>query len=456
MNIVSYMSALKLFLTSSVALLISHSLYATVTNAQLESQPDFFSSNYISYDASVKGINKLQTGAYDFPKLSDIPEGYTPFYISHYGRHGSRYHYSQDDYNYIAGLFEKAAAESGLTPFGQQLYVEMKQIREDADKRAGDLTPLGREQHRGIARRMVKNFPTVFSGENKKIDAKSTMVVRCALSMTAFCQELSKMCPNLYIDNDASEKYQVYMCHGKVVGDFSGGNSNPELAAFYEKRDAGNGVIDKIFSNKNVVKKYVNRDKFVKTLYYMLISLQGVDVDNLDERNCSLTKVFTTSELESQWQAQNLYWYKDYANCPLNGGVGVKSAKFLVEQIRKEADAAIAGNGVAANLRFGHDTGLLPLVALLNLDGIGEPHADLDLLHNYWQDFSVIPMAGNLQIVFCRKDNPKASGCQYLVKFLLNEREVKLPASKSPVVGNYYDWNVVRDYFSEIERTVKP
>ena len=171
------MNALHLFSTLSVATLIfSQSMYAAVSNAELESQPDFFSSNYISYEASVKGINKVQSGVYDFPKLSDTPDGYSPFYISHYGRHGSRYHYSQDDYNYIADLFEKAAAESGLTPFGLQLYAEMKQIREDADKRAGDLTPLGREQHRGIARRMVKNFPSVFSGENKKIDAKSTMV----------------------------------------------------------------------------------------------------------------------------------------------------------------------------------------------------------------------------------------------------------------------------------------
>ena len=450
------MNALQLLLTSSVAFLFSHNLNAAITNAQLESQPDFFSSNYISYEASVKGINKVQTGVYDFPALSDAPEGYSPFYISHYGRHGSRYHYSQEDYKYIVDIFEKASAESGLTSFGQQLFVEMKQICEDADKRAGDLTPLGREQHRGIARRMVKNFPAVFSGDNKKIDAKSTTVVRCALSMTAFCQEMSKLCPNLYIDNDASARYQNYMCHGKVVGDFSGDKGNPELTAFYEKRDTGKEVLNKIFSNKNVIKKYVNRDRFVKTLYYMLISLQGVDVDNLDERNCSLTKVFTSNELASQWQAQNLYWYKDYANCPLNGGVGKNSAKFLVEQIIKEADAAITGNGVAANLRFGHDTGLLPLVALLNLDGIGESYTDLELIHNFWQDFSVIPMAGNLQIVFYRKNSPNASGSQYLVKFLLNEREVKLPKSKSPVVGNYYDWNMVRDYFNEIVKTTNP
>ena len=149
------MNALKLILTSSVAFLISNSSYATVTNAQLESQPDFFSSNYTAYDASVKGVNKRKTGVYDYPKLSADPEGYTPFYISHYGRHGSRYHYSLDDYRYVTDILEKASAESGLTQLGQQLLDEMKKIRDNADKRAGDLTPLGWEQHRGIARRMI-------------------------------------------------------------------------------------------------------------------------------------------------------------------------------------------------------------------------------------------------------------------------------------------------------------
>lgn len=382
---------------------------------------------------------------YDYPTLSATPDGYFPFYISHYGRHGSRYHYSQDDYKYIVEIFEKADSESALTPFGKQLMTELKQICNDADKRAGDLTPLGREQHRGIANRMVKNFPTVFYGENKKIDAKSTTVVRCALSMMAFCQELNKLCPSIDIYNDASEKYQSYMCHGKSVGDFSGGHSKSELKAFYEKREAGEDVFTKIFDGTAVIKKYVNRQRFVKTLYYMLISLQGVDVDNLDEHTCSLTKVFTLKELSDQWQAQNIYWYKDFANCPLNGGTGKDAAKELVAKIVEEADAAIAGNGLAANLRFGHDTGLLPLVALLNLDEKGSSYSDWDLLHNYWQDFSIIPMAGNLQMVFYRSD---VAGKEILVKFLLNEREVTLPITATS--GKYYSWKSVKEYMLKL------
>ena len=353
----------------------------------------------------------------------------------------------------MTDILEKASAESGLTQLGQQLLDEMKKIRDNADKRAGDLTPLGWEQHRGIARRMMKNFPSVFTGDNKKIDAKSTMVVRCVLSMNAFCQELNKENPKLDIVNDASDKYQNFLCHGKVVNEFT---DNPsELDAFYKKREPSDDMLYRIFANKNVVKKYVNKDRFVRNLYYMLVALQGVDVENLDERTCSLTKIFTISELAAQWQMQNIYWYMGYAKGPHKGGEGKNSGVYLLDKIREEADAAISGNGLAANLRFGHDIGLLPLVALLNLDGIGETYTDLELLHNNWQDFSIVSMAGNFQMVFYRKNNPSASGCQYLVKFLVNEREVKLPASKAPVVGNYYDWNMVRDYFNEIVKTVR-
>ena len=35
---------------------------------------------------------------YDNPARTPAPEGYEPFYISHYGRHGSRYHSKEEAY----------------------------------------------------------------------------------------------------------------------------------------------------------------------------------------------------------------------------------------------------------------------------------------------------------------------------------------------------------------------
>ena len=44
--------------------------------------------NYYSYD------NRRH-------KVTKAPEGYTPFYITHYGRHGSRYMMSNGEYKYV-------------------------------------------------------------------------------------------------------------------------------------------------------------------------------------------------------------------------------------------------------------------------------------------------------------------------------------------------------------------
>ena len=55
-------------------------------------------------------------------KLSDAPKGYRPFYVSHYGRHGSRWLSNKQEYNNVAGPLEKAAAAGALTPKGKQVY----------------------------------------------------------------------------------------------------------------------------------------------------------------------------------------------------------------------------------------------------------------------------------------------------------------------------------------------
>ena len=59
----------------------------------------------------------------------------------------------------------------------------------EAYNRWGELTPLGAEQHKQIARRMYKRFPSVFK-DSVWVDAKSTVVIRCILSMENELQEL--------------------------------------------------------------------------------------------------------------------------------------------------------------------------------------------------------------------------------------------------------------------------
>ena len=101
--------------------------------------------NYWAYP----GPQKAQTPA---------PKGYKPFYISHYGRHGSRYLIGTKDYDTTYFTLAKADSLGKLTPLGKATMGKLKLIREEAMLRDGELTQRGAEQHKGIARRMYQNF----------------------------------------------------------------------------------------------------------------------------------------------------------------------------------------------------------------------------------------------------------------------------------------------------------
>ena len=52
----------------------------------------------------------------EFGTLSKAPKGYKPFYISHYGRHGSRYAWNDETYTLLRDVFPKAKELNVLTP----------------------------------------------------------------------------------------------------------------------------------------------------------------------------------------------------------------------------------------------------------------------------------------------------------------------------------------------------
>ena len=52
-------------------------------------------------------------------QLTKATKGYKPFYISHYGRHGSRYYWNAMLYQELANLLTKAHERGQLTPAGE-------------------------------------------------------------------------------------------------------------------------------------------------------------------------------------------------------------------------------------------------------------------------------------------------------------------------------------------------
>ena len=157
-------------------------------------------SNYVAY----RGPEK---------QLTPAPKGYKPFYLSHYGRHGSRYMIGKQAYDVPYFSLLKAKQEGKLTAKGEETLAKVKLIREEAKGRDGELTPLGALQHQGITKRMMERFPEIFAG-NTNIEARSTVVIRCILSMENGLQQMLRMNPKLHIFHDASEHDMYYMNQG--------------------------------------------------------------------------------------------------------------------------------------------------------------------------------------------------------------------------------------------------
>ena len=150
--------------------------------------------------------------------------------------------------------------------------------------------------------------------------------------------------------------------------------------------------------------------------------------------------LFTAQELYDLWKGNNHYWYLAYANAPQTEHVMPFTHKNLLKNIIETADTVTTKQ---ATLRFGHDTIVLPIACLLELGNSNASIDNLDELDTYFRNYEIIPYAGNVQLIFYRPVKGKKG--DILVKALLNEREVTMPASTDNFP--YYKWSELREYY---------
>lgn len=372
-------------------------------------------------------------------KQTPAPKGYKPFYVSHYGRHGSRYLLSDRDYQWIIQLMEKAETVNGLTPLGHDVLKRLNMVWEEAQGRAGDLTPLGVRQHQGIAERMSKNFPEVFRGK-RHVSARSTVVYRCAMSMVAFGDRLKQLNPQLDMSYEMSEKYMSYLnYHSARSNAFTHGKKGPwveEYRKFEEAQVHPDRLVSTLFSNADFIRCEVNPSELMWGLYWIAVDMQDM------ETPVSFFDLFTAKEMFDLWQCVNYRFYMGNANPLASNGIVMANAKSLVENILESADAAIKDRSIAATLRFGHDGNVIPLLALLQIENFDVAVAGPAEVYKHWCDFKATPMASNVQIVFFEN---KAGNI--LVKFMHNEKEVHVPVKTDH--WPFYHWNDVKEYYQK-------
>ena len=422
------------------------SLTAQTAREEIEANKYLAGSNYLDYD------RQLST-----KPLTPAPKGYVPFYMSHYGRHGSRWLISKDSYTSVVEPMQKAKMYGKLTTKGEEVLGQLEAFvklpvpnfpaldgqYEGAQLRLGDLSSVGERQHHGIGKRMAQNFPEIFKAKNVTIDARSTVVVRCILSMVAECEELMAANPTARIHNEVSEALQYYMNASRTGLVKAMGKKGSAIRKQHATRKQADRLMQVLFNDQQWVADSLKAGSIMYNLFEIATNMQSHDVD------IDLYPLFTKDEIYDQWRTRNIGWYLDYGPAPQTEGVMPFSQKNLLRNIIETADTVTQ---TQATLRFGHEVCVMPLACLLELDDCGIAVDNLDELDKYWRNYRIYPMASNIQLIFYRptkskanSQKPMANANDILVKALLNERECRLPIKTDQYP--YYKWADLRHYY---------
>lgn len=363
------------------------------------------------------------------------PKGYKPFYISHYGRHGSRYLISDRDYTVVRDRFHHAADNGALTPLGLDVMARIDSVWKEAQGRGGELSPLGARQHRAIASRMYEAFPEVFP-DDAEVSASSTVIMRCAHSMFAFIEGLKEHNPKLQVPRESGERNMYFLNYHSPESDPYSGHEGPWYQTwkrFRTEQTKPARMMESLFSDPEYVRTWVDPVELMWQLYWVTVDMQNM------ETPISFTDIFTAQELYDLWQVFNFNFFACNSSYAPAGGRHIANASNLVRDIVAHADDHIARGKEGATLRFGHDGNIIPLTALLQIENCYTDETDPARLASVWTDFKISPMASNLQIIFFRNKSGDV-----LAKVMLNEREIALPVPTDTFP--FYPWSALRQH----------
>ena len=376
-------------------------------------------------------------------QVTPPPKGFTPVYLSHYGRHGARYLLNETQYERSLGVLKAAHEQGALTPEGERIWaVARAYFEETCQYRYGDLTPLGWDQHYRIAQEIYRDNRQFFR-RHPAITAGATQVPRCIVSMTAFCQGLVRMDPSLAIYASASTaQLDELNPHAKenprrvspVMEEGRYSRKDPwgtDLKSFVERHVDYRGIAARIFRNPDFPKPFRGTRAFVMDFYDLVFNMQCTPTER------SLMDFFTPDECYALWEVNNYIHYMEAAP------PATRRDQPALENLVADADRALAAGKPAVRLRFGHDTVFLFLISALGADGFGIVPSRADDISATWANFRS-PMAATFSLLFCRNKAGKV-----LFKLVLNGEEATLPLT--PVSGPWYDWDQMKALLHETQ-----
>ena len=401
-----------------------------------------------AYPHLVASTHSVYAGSIYAKPIAEAPKGYEPFYISHYGRHGSRYEANAKHTLEVVKFFKYAEEQGLLTAKGKEAKAIFDKNYVEQDGRIGELTRVGAEQHKAIARRMYSRFKPVFKS-GSIITSRSSTYTRCILSMAAFNESLKECQPLIETRMTASAADQNMIrplgpdanTYNHKIRSKATHIWDHILDPWVAKQDLSHAT-SALFTNIQPICDHFGMKQIVilASIYKRLAFLQNLGYSD----RTFIDNVFTADERHTIYKHENFLLFCKFAGTTVpDANKYFATMDLLIDDIVKYADLAIEGkNSSSADLRFGHDYYLLGLLATTNFNEIRMDcdYKDVDKLAEEWRGHHFMTMASNMQFVFYR--SKKSS--DVLVRILHNENDMTLPIESA--TAPFYTWEDVKNY----------
>lgn len=366
------------------------------------------------------------------------PDSLVPKYISHVGRHGSRYPASSTHSLKLKEALENAAEIGTITPLGKDLLALTDRVIKASTNRWGALDSLGQAEQRAIASRMFANLRPVFE-DGKKVNAISSYSPRSMMSMYSFMHQLDRLDNKIEFNAATSRAFSYLMRPFDTDADYID----------FRKSEAWKPAYDEHFNEVcplSAITRVLGRDypfgdtdkarELAIIEYYVLAGLKAMEMGS------EMKKYFSADEMNALWSCFNLRQYLQYSASTVST-VPADIATDLVLDIIQKTDNFIEGtNPAVADLRFGHAETVMPLVSLLRIPGCYYLTNYFDTVARHWTDFSIVPMAANVQFILLKNtDNNR-----WYVRVDLNEKPVSLIPGDNRI---YIPWAEARRYMTD-------
>ena len=461
------------------------------------SDNDSSSATWSDYQYSTKAVYVARQ---DADSYEVAPVGFTPVFTELVARHGSR-SLSSPKYDVLTKQIWDAASRLGaLTDLGQKLGAKVDAVTA-ANRQLGYglLSAVGKEEHALLATRLAERLPALLGkgGVPGCIRVETSGKDRANESAYYFMESLAKRVDFITdskacyvsqqnpseIDKGLRNKFELYFHKTEPEGDYlqylpafqaymafvgdeeEGVSPAPELSealgglkTLPQTRVMAREMLERLYSTAFV-------DELAAGVEYVAVNPEDGDKtyvrDEVDAALMLYNLFIIGPGMIREAQAQGAPWdleqfitpeesawfsYLSDAEDFYEKGPSLASqratyavAQPLLDGLFDEVQTQVvegAGEHVA-KLRFAHAETLIPLAALMQLEGSrqsAQPGVLMSQANNEWRGGWVSPYAANIQWDVYRNDAGRV-----LVKMLYNEKELAFKAGCSPIaVGSFF------------------